>query len=75
MKNQFFCNFAKVGVFFTLFCLLGRKLRLQRLNVKNKDIKHFEKEFYKSCNLTNLPRREGEHLQLNGGIVCVATGT
>ena len=39
-------------------------LRLQRLNVINKETKHFEKEFYNSLNLTNLPQGD---LQLNGG--------
>ena len=39
-------------------------MRLQRLNVINKEIKPFEKEFYNSLNLTNLSQ---EDLQLNAG--------
>ena len=35
-----------------------------RLQVINKDIKPFQREFYNSFNLTNLPRG---NLQLNGG--------
>ena len=64
MKNQFFCNFFNVKVFFNSFCLTERKLQLQRLNVINKEIKPFEKEFYNLLNLTNLPQGD---LQLNGG--------
>ena len=45
MKNQICCYFVEVRVFFTLLCLPERKLQLQRLNVINKDIKPFEKEF------------------------------
>ena len=72
-KNQFFYNFFKVRVFFNLFCLSDRKLRAQRLNVINKEIKPFEKEFYNSLNLTNIPQGD---LQLNsGGIVRGAIGT
>ena len=63
-KSFFFCNFFKLTVFFNLFFLSERKSRLQRLNVINKEIKPFEKEFYNSLNLTNLPQR---YLQLNGG--------
>ena len=42
-------------------------MRLQRLNVINKEIKPFEKEFYNSLNLTNLPQGD---LQLIGGGDC-----
>ena len=52
---------SRLGYFFTLSCLSEKKLRLQ---VINKDIKPFQKEFYNSFNLTNLPRG---NLQLNGG--------
>ena len=67
-KNQFFCNFFKVRVFFNLFCLSERKLRPQRLNVINKEIKPFEKEFHNSLNLNNFPQGG---LQLNGGGNCL----
>ena len=49
---------------FNLICLSERKLRLQRLNVIDKEIKTFEKEFYNLLNLTNLPQGD---LQLNRG--------
>ena len=63
-KNQFFCNFFKLRAFLNLFCLSERKLRLQRLNVISKETIPFEKEFYSSLNLANLPQGD---LQLNGG--------
>ena len=62
-KNQFFCNFVKARIFFNLFCLSERKLRLQRLNVINKE-NRFKKVCYNSLNLTNLPPGD---LQLNRG--------
>ena len=45
-------------------------MRLQRLNVINKEIKPFEKEFYNSLNLTNLPQGD---LQLNCGALAQRT--
>ena len=42
-------------------------MRPQSLNVINKEIKPFEKEFYNSFKLTNLPQGD---LQLNGGWNC-----
>ena len=63
-EKSILLQFFQGWVFFNLFCLAERKLWLQRINVINKEMKLFEKEFYNLLNLTNLPQRD---LQLNGG--------